>query len=115
MMSQDVLFPLTVAVVENSLFITDDGDEQSVPIGSRIISINGRSDRDVLEKLHSTVTSDGQNQSGRTAKINHQFAHYYHLMVDRSSSFDVAYIPPNDNIIRHAALPGRSGSELYGS
>lgn len=112
---EPALFPLPVTVVDGELYIQE--------TERRITAINGHPSDQILAEMLSMITSDGVNRTSKVEKINNQFAHYYHLIVDASRTFEVEYIDGEtgrratgllDGVPRTEILSGERGHSSIG-
>lgn len=106
--------PLFLKLVKGRLYVWHDVSvEKSLGRGAEVLSINGWSTADILEKILPNVSSDGfietrkghlVNRYGRTTYQG--FDLYYMLFVDRSDTFRVQYRRPDVVETRTADLKG---------
>lgn len=108
------LLPLRVEVNDGRLIVSESLRPEKLPTGSRVLAINDKEGEDILKMLLAGVTSDGTNRTSKIAKINRQFAYYYHLLVDDGESFRVRYTTREGETERLALLSGASATELFG-
>lgn len=95
------VLPLYLKVINNELFVRNDcSGKKSIPEGSKIISINGKDTSEILALMSEGIATDGHIESRKKRLIErylfydiHGFDLYYHLHVDRSTSFEVTYQP----------------------
>lgn len=90
--------PFHVKVIEDKLYVINDCSKLSVPDGSEIITINGKSSKEVLNVMLPGIAADGYIDTRKMRLIErnfynafHGFDLYYYLHVDRSESFRIEY------------------------
>lgn len=93
------IMPFHVRVIGDRLYIMDDGSKASIPNGSEISKINGRSGKEILTAMLPGIAADGYIETRKRRLIErtfynsfHGFDLYYYLHVDRSETFKVEYI-----------------------
>lgn len=110
------VLPFYFKVIGRELFIQKNcSQEAGISEGSKIISINNIPASEILEKMMAGIATDGyiETRKRRLAEryFNyefHGFDLYYHLHVDRSSSFKLEYLPMGDEIGRTELVQGIS-------
>lgn len=71
---------------------------QNLPIGAEILSIDGQPAAEILKKLLSAVPSDGFNQSGKLLVLNHQFAQWYQTVIDFRAEYSIELNTPHGKV-----------------
>lgn len=89
--------PLVVKVINNRLYVTKNLSTADIPKGSEIISINGKSVKDIINILLNNLTADGYNLTKKYQIINKWFNGIYYYYVDNSLKYKVTYKKPKDN------------------
>lgn len=71
------MFPLMLKVIDGKLYT--DTDEYGIPIGSEILSINGRKSEEIIKKMLKYAPSDGYILTKKYRQIETEFGilHYY--------------------------------------
>ena len=92
--TENSYLPLLTYVTENSIFITNSVDN-TIPPGSRLISINSHPVNAMLEKMEGYLMSDGYNNTKKALLLNQIFYFYYYLAYGYSGGFTVAYEDPS--------------------
>ncbi|UGU17849.1 S41 family peptidase [Sinomicrobium kalidii] len=77
---------------------------KEIPLGTRIVSINGRPMETVISALYKYYTTDGVNITGKAIGINFSFARYYRLHYGLENTFEVCYIPHGSHNVRCKTL-----------
>lgn len=110
----DGLFPLKMYIREGrgtvigSYAEAESGsrDEQMLPLGSEVLSINGKPLKDIANRLEGLTSADGLNQAFRTAKVNQYFPLKYAVAYGLSDSFRVrAELPGQQGIVERTLQP----------
>lgn len=91
---QKYFFPLLVTC-NNDRVITDlcASSDRTIPDGSEIISINGKSTAELLAVMKPFAPRDGYNQSRVTWVMNNYFPYFYCYCVGDTTSFRIEYVP----------------------
>lgn len=84
--------PLTVRIIDGRVFVWDDiSDEKPLNRGDELLSINGRSIRQVIEILYSSTPVDGNIYSYLERTVEIGFPRLYYFHVEQPTTFEVAY------------------------
>jgi uncharacterized small protein (DUF1192 family) len=75
--------------------------DRTIPDGSEIISINGNSSEEILERLRPYAPRDGYNTTRVSWMINNFFSYYYCYCIEASDSFKVVYRPNGGYAMSH--------------
>jgi Peptidase family S41 len=93
------VLPFYVKLINNKIYIVNNCGNNSISNGSEILSVNGKSSTEILSTILTGVSADGFIQTRKLRLIERYFFYnfngfdyYYHLLVDRSDSFQVEYI-----------------------
>lgn len=109
------LLPLAVRAVGRDLFVEEElKGFRSIPSGSRIISINGRSAASILDTLVGRVLSDANDTLFRVRQVERDLPYLLYRHLDRSSSFSIAFEPPSGRA-RTEQVMGLTGEEVRAS
>lgn len=91
--NQKVAFPLEIVMdkKDNSVIIKDDYSQSGIvfPEGSKILSINGREMKDILNDLLRYVS--GESYSFKFARVLYDFYLMYYILYDEHTQFTVTY------------------------
>jgi hypothetical protein len=105
-----LLLPFHVKVLEEKLYLIN-SCSPSVPNGSQILSINGKSSEQILQAVQAGITADGKIQTRKTRLMERNifplfygFDLYYYLHVDRSKEFHLEYLSHPSGKRKTAAL-----------
>jgi C-terminal processing protease CtpA/Prc len=85
------MFPLRVLIEGRRLMVlsNDTPDDQTIRPGMEIVEINGRKPGDILNRILPTITTDGDIETGKRARIQRNFGRYYWLLVEQTGDFVV--------------------------
>ena len=91
--SRTNLLPLEVFINYDSKVLVVDNydDENQIPRGSEILSINGTSIDKVVSILLKSIPSDGYNTTLKTKLLNYRFAFWYRSQIEENSHFMVEF------------------------
>ncbi len=110
--------PFHIKILEDKLYILNDCSSSSILSGSQILTINGKSDRQIFDAIIPGIASDGYIQTRKLRLMEryffyqfHGFDLYYHLHVDRSDVFKIEYIEFGTNKRKTVTVKGISIDE----
>lgn len=86
---QSGYFPFPIKSVEGTIIINIENED--IPLGAEIISINNNSVSDIIPNLYKYYTTDGLNISGKFIGINYNFSKYYRQYYGLEDYFEVTY------------------------
>jgi hypothetical protein len=100
-------FPLKLHISDDEVYTTGTyGDDQGIPIGAEILTINGIPVTTLFNRLESLTSADGFNPSFRRAQVSQKFSVKYALAFGFPDTFQVVYISPgSQNQIESALGP----------
>jgi C-terminal processing protease CtpA/Prc len=86
-----LMFPLRVLIEGQRLLVlsNDTPDDQTIRPGMEIGEINGRQAGDILKRLLSLQTADGDVETGKRVSLQRNFARNYWLDVEQTGEFTV--------------------------
>lgn len=113
------VLPFYIKLAGREMHIFHDcSDVPAIPDGSRLLSINGRSTKEIYDRLLPGIATDGLITTRANRLIEryffntyHGFDLYYHLHIDRSSVFEIEYEEYESKDVRRATLNGLSIDE----
>lgn len=86
------VIPIKVSILNEGLYVEEElKGFRSLPLGVRILSINGHSAEHILQRLGRMITVDGANTTLRVRRLEKEFPWLYRRYIDASSSFTVRY------------------------
>ncbi len=100
MLKQGLFLPLSLFAIDSSLFVRANGStDQRIIQGTQILSINGRSASKIIREIFDHLPSDGTNRTSKSYLLNRDiftFNSYFYLWVDRSPSFEITALRPEE-------------------
>lgn len=90
-------YPILFKPVGESLFA--DIEDQHVPVGSQLVSINGVSAENIISSIKKYIASDGFNETRKLRKIEAFFSLYYYYEYGSSKTYTSTYLTPEGNEI----------------
>jgi hypothetical protein len=88
-------FPIPVIYVDGGLYINS--DVWNIPVGAHIISINGNSAEQIMERIIDYNVPDGINKNYNLSQGAAEFAYDYFLAYGPCISFQVEYAAPGSD------------------
>lgn len=103
--SLPTIFPVLIKSIGGKLYT--DTDDFGIPIGSEIISINGKSSQTILKDMMKYAPSDGFNLTKKYLQIEKEFGilHYYEYGI--KESYSVKYTIPEGRV-KTIEIPSKS-------
>ena len=86
---------LQIKILNDDNIYCLDSDKKIIPRGSRILSINGYTDYEIMSKLMSASPSDGKNSHSKSLFSEKNFVELFPLYFPVLSQNQMRYIPPN--------------------
>jgi hypothetical protein len=87
-------FPLPLRFIDNRAYIVQNESAKNIPLGSELISINGRPIQEIIETLFDNISADGQNQTRKVLFLNDLFGNLYKNYIDNFGFFEITYRTP---------------------
>lgn len=116
--SDKKVLPFYVKVINGKLYLLNDCSDFSIPTGSHILSINGKSGNDILNAILPGIPADGYIQTRKIKLLERYFFNtfqgfdlYYYLFADRSNTFKIDYLTFGTNLKKTITLKGISSEE----
>jgi hypothetical protein len=110
--NREQFLPFNVRVMGNRLLVAGSPACPGIPPGAEILAINDRSSDKILELLLKSLPVEGENRSFADWCCDHSFSSLYHLYVDDSLEFVVAYSEPGVPGQRLVVLPAIDDATL---
>lgn len=85
-------FPLPVIYVDGGLYVNSDISE--IPVGSHIISINGNSAGQIMDRVYNYNVPDGRNKNYNLSQAAQKFSYDYFMAYGPAGVFRVEYVAP---------------------
>jgi hypothetical protein len=115
---QKKVLPFHIKVLDNKIYVRNDCSNPSIRNGSQILTINGKSDKEIFSAIMRGIASDGFIQTRKQRLMEryffypfHGFDLYYHLHADRSDLFKIEYIEYGTNKRKSVTVKGVSIDE----
>lgn len=90
-----LLIPLQVRILPEGVFVEDElKGFRSIPLGSRILAINGRPIEEIMARLLATVVTDGANRTYAERVVEQEFPQRYHSFIEQAAAYRVTYMTP---------------------
>jgi predicted O-methyltransferase YrrM len=92
------LFPIKLKFLGNRAFAYDSySAADTLPTGSEVISINGKSMGEILGSVKSVVSADAYSEGYKNYRLGFRFPLIYSLFYGHPDSFSVTFTPPGGN------------------
>jgi hypothetical protein len=90
-------FPFGMRLFADSLIATYNlyRKDTLIPRGSLIKSINGVSSSDIIKKMYSVISTDGDANNFKNLRISNNFPYYYLSSFDSAKKYEVVYADEN--------------------
>ena len=110
------VMPFYIKLAGNDFYIFNDVDDNgTIPNGSKLVSINGKPISEIYDLISTGIATDGHIETRKRQLIEryfyttfHGFDLYYHLHVDRASTFSIEYIEYGSDDLKSAIKQGIS-------
>jgi len=113
-----MVLPFYIKLAEGKFYLFNDCSGLSIPDGSQILSINDKSDSDILIAMLPGIAADGYIETRKMQLLQRYifpafqgFDLYYYLFVDRSNTFKIDYITFGTNQKKTIIVKGISSEE----
>lgn len=104
--------PLKVRLIGDEGYV--DSNNKYIPIGSKIVSINDQSFKNVLDRLRNSFGSESDNKNGLVDdNIEKNLFYFYPMMVEGSNTNKIVYIDSKTNREKTVTLKSEEFSTLY--
>lgn len=104
---QEIFFPYHLTYIEGNMIF--DGNHETIPAGSQIVSINGIKDKKLMQSFYKYFPVDGHSNSYKvSSSVEKIFKWRYFMEYGVSEKFVVRYKVPGANIIKTTTLPAVS-------
>jgi hypothetical protein len=99
------LFPIKMRFVgENAYAYSSYSETDSLPAGSKILSINGKPIKEILRDLKTVISADARSDQYKKFRLGFRFPLIYSLFYGHSDSFVVVYLKPGEDIERESVI-----------
>jgi hypothetical protein len=84
------IFPFNVRYFDDKLYVSESlMKELDFPKGCQIVSINGRTPREIKDMIWLFIPADGFNETGKLASLDDYFPWYFSLFVEEATQYDI--------------------------
>lgn len=100
--------PLQLMIIDQKLYVLGDcSEEQTVPKGAEILSINGKSTRQLLDSMARYIPADGTNQTFKTYFLyKYYYLHFlYNLLYPSDMEFKLTFAGDPKPVLVKAQWP----------
>ena len=104
-------FPYPIKNIQGKWLLNFETND--IPLGSEIITINGKKINEIVIELYKHYTTDGYNITGKRIGIDRHFSRYYRYNYGLKTDFEVIYKNSNKNEINKRTLKSVSLKEYY--
>lgn len=81
-------FPLDLKFIEGKAYLRYNYmEDQEVPLGSEVLSINGQAMPELIQELFRHIPSDATHPAGKYATLDEDFQNYYDLLIAQPDTF----------------------------
>ncbi|WP_339694775.1 S41 family peptidase [uncultured Roseivirga sp.] len=80
-------FPYPVSIIDNEIYIDFEGG--TLPLGSKIVSINGITSQQLVKELTALTVTDGYIETKKYREVEQKFGYYFFLKYGASPEFNV--------------------------
>ncbi|HMK27485.1 MAG TPA: S41 family peptidase [Chitinophagaceae bacterium] len=86
------LFPFDVRIIDGEVFIASNNSlDSTIKVGSKIFSINDQPIKNVLQKMESYFSGEGDNVTLKIRRVEQRFAFQYHIAYGYTKEFKIQY------------------------
>lgn len=82
-------FPFILSLIEDQ-WVCNNRDV-AIPLGSKILKINGQDMQEIIPELYRYHTTDGYNITGKQVSLNVTFPLHYRMKFGKQSTFQITY------------------------
>lgn len=101
---QKSFFPYPLVYIEGQIIF--EGQDAPIPVGSRILSINGTTDTDLMKSFFKYYPTDGFTQTSKiSASVNKSFGINYLLEYGLTDVYEIKYIAPQSRKTKSIKIP----------
>lgn len=104
-------FPYPIKWIDGKWLVNFENEK--IPLGSEIISINGVPISEIIRELYKYYTTDGQNITGKRIGIRGHFARYYRFNYGLQEKFEVSFKRHDSDSEEILELKSVAFSEYY--
>jgi len=93
------VFADKIYIYQGKLYLYDNTFYDDIPLGSEILSINGRTSSEIIDTMIQFIPSDGDNETLKYKILNNNFSWYYFLYVENTDEFSLLYTRPDGSMV----------------
>lgn len=107
---QRAFFPFALKYIGGHIIFNSKTDQ--VPVGSRVMQINGVTDQKLMQSFYKYITTDGFNQTAKlSGSVDRSYSLRYLLEYGLSDSFTIKFLPPGAGSEQSITVPAISLEE----
>lgn len=105
-------FPFMVRIVDQKLYTYHNlSDENNIPDGSLIISINGQSSEDLINLFYPAIRADGYIETARHQKLGKYFSYFYATLIGYPEVFTIEHLAPGKKQVKEVTVRAKPDME----
>jgi C-terminal processing protease CtpA/Prc len=106
------LFPMRIMIEKHNLIVSanDTPNDSTIRPGMEILEINGRTTREIFDRIMPTISTDGDIEIGKWRRIEGSFNRNYWLLIDQAKEFAIK-ARGADGKTANVVLPGVTAEE----
>ncbi|MEM9050767.1 MAG: S41 family peptidase [Bacteroidota bacterium] len=110
--SEEPFFPLFVVIIEDSIYVYYDlSEENQLQKGDQILSINGRTSKEIITEMITYIPTDGVIPTYPRRRLTQRFPWLYHFVIEQSESYTLEVLPFGENEPKEITLEARLSNE----
>jgi len=108
------MLPLEVMIIQGQPYVSLNGNTDTiVKPGDRLLSINGRGIKEIMEELDEHTWTDGYNRSAKASMMSGiKFPLFYYMLIEQPDSFHVQ-LETLKKVKHSITLPAKRFEEFY--
>jgi len=108
MSSRGTRFPLNLKFLNKKVYILSDfSTKSSIPVGSELLTINGKSIQELVDLLLPNLQAQGGNIGWKYVILESDFHNYYYYVIGQPETFQIEYI---DHVTQQKASVSVNGN-----
>lgn len=109
------LFPLKIRIAGSHTLVTGSYlDNDPIPVGARLLTINGTSLPEIFKPLKKLVSADALSDASKTFRVGTRFSRLYSLYYGHPDSFSIVYQLPGEERQRESVVPAAPSGQIPG-
>ncbi len=113
--NQAILIPFKLLFIDGKAYLFRNySEDEDVKLGGEVVSINGYPMSEILEKMLAVQPSDGHNVTSKYRRLESTtaFGRRYTQLYGMTTSFQIVYLSPKDEIKKEIRVNGLTQHEL---